>query len=117
MKKEFSPEELKQKADAVLCNYPKVEKVYATLDGNVFLREDRARLHAGKGNIYPFERKGEADQSTAEPTAKIGLTAKEVVEAISKVETLEALEIHKGDLRKSVMEAYTKKFNELTKSA
>lgn len=117
MKKEFSLEELEVKAQEVLKSFPQADKVFATLDGNVFVREDRARLHAGKGNVYPFERKGEATQAPAEPTAKLGLTAKEVIEAIAKAESLEALEIHKGDPRKSVVEAFEKKLNELTKTA
>lgn len=106
MKKEFSKEELQENANKVFEQFPNAKKVYATLDGNTFLDENRARLHAGKGMVVPFEK---PVPTPAEQTTK-PKTAPELIEEINLLENVEALEdLALNENRKTVLEAISKR--------
>ncbi len=66
MKKTYNKEELQVRAQEVFKQYPNAQEVYATSDGNVFLMENRAKLHAGKGNVISFVREFDADEEEQE---------------------------------------------------
>lgn len=106
MKKEFSKEELQESANKVFEQFPNAKKVYATLDGNTFLDENRARLHAGKGMVVPFEKPVPTpDEQTTKPK-----TAPELIEEINLLESKEALEaLEINETRKTVLESITKR--------
>ncbi|GGA84658.1 hypothetical protein GCM10008015_26800 [Flavobacterium palustre] len=112
MKKTYTEAQLKEKANEVFAQFPKANKVFATVDGNVFLQENYANMHAGaKGRVLPFDRPIEAVKEAVKAP-----TADEQIKAITAVTTLEALEPFKADTRKSVMKAIEDKTAELTKS-
>ena len=111
MKNTFSKEDLEKKAKAFLEKNTEVKSVYATSDGNVFLSENRARVHAGKGNVHTFKSENEKETNLNDPEA---LNAKDTISAIKLSETVEALAPFATDERKSVIEAYNKKLAELT---
>lgn len=103
MKKEFSKEELQERANEVFEQFPKAEKVHATLDGNTFLEENRAKLHAGKGMVVTFEKP--VFEAIAKPK-----TANELIEEINLIEIIEVLEtLALNETRKTVLEAITKR--------
>jgi lipopolysaccharide export system protein LptA len=77
-------EELKAAAKAALKNYPNAKKVFATLDGNVFLDKNRAELHAGKSTVIEFTT---ADFAKAAINKTSGKSSKK---ADPKTETKEA---------------------------
>lgn len=109
MKKTLSESELKELAQGVFEQFPNAKEVYATSDGNIFLSENRANLHAGKdGNVYPFKREEKAAVETQ-------LKAVDAVAKIQAATSMEELEAFKTDERKSVKEAFDKKALELTK--
>lgn len=108
-KNTYSESQLKELANGVLEQFPNAKEVYATSDGNVFLSENRANLHAGKeGKVYPFKRE---EKVAAETTLK----AADAIVKIQSATSVEDLEAFKTDERKSVKEAYDKKVQELTK--
>lgn len=104
MKKTYSESELKEnQVKAAFKQYPDAKKVFATTDGNVFLNENRANLHAGaKGTVFTFEKAAKQDTNKQ-------LNATDTISAIDACETLEALKAFEGDERKTVIEAYNKK--------
>lgn len=112
MKNTYSKEELQAKANEVFSSFENAKKVYATLDGNVFIEENRARLHAGtKGTIVPFDRPIDQDSDD------IKLSAPERIKLIQEVTSLEALEAFKNETAKTVKAAYEAKLQELSNPA
>lgn len=112
MKKTYTEAELKEKAKEVFAQFPKANKVFATVDGNVFLQENYANMHAGaKGRVLPFDRPIDPEKATA--TTKTP-TADDQIKAIGEITTLEALEPYKADTRKTVIKAVEDKTAELT---
>lgn len=113
MKKTYSESELKEnQVKDAFKQYPDAKKVFATTDGNVFLEENRANLHAGaKGTVFTFEKVESAEQETTKK-----LTAAEIIAGIEACETLEALKAFEGDERKTVIEAYNKKSEALAEA-
>jgi hypothetical protein len=92
-------------------SYPEAKEVYATSDGQVFLREDRARLHATqKGKVYPFNRADFFSEPEKDSTATSSkpLPAADVIEAI-KTSSLKELEQYESDNRKTVKDALEKR--------
>lgn len=51
--KSHSIKELQEIAQPYFEKYG-VKKLYATADGQVFLNNGRAQMHAGKGKVYPI---------------------------------------------------------------
>lgn len=106
----MTKEELKEKAEEILKEFPTANKVYATVDGNVFLEENRARLHATvKGTVMEFTREPVLVETSGDKPAP----AKEVIEAIKIAETKEDLEAFATDTRKSVKDAFEKRLAEI----
>ncbi|MBF6607761.1 MAG: hypothetical protein ITG00_03380, partial [Flavobacterium sp.] len=96
-KKIYTQEELQARANDALKQFPTVNKVYATVDGNVFVDKNRAELHAGpKGRVLPFERTIEV------APREYDLNAKDTIAAIKATAKIEDLEAFKSDERKSV---------------
>lgn len=110
-----SKEELWERAEEVLAQYKNADKVFATTDGNVFLDENRAQLHAGKGRVVTFERQVFSDSKKTEDADR--MTAKETVKAIAESESIGDLEKFVNDDRKTVKEAYQKKLEEFNTEA
>ncbi len=114
MKKEHTIEELKQKAADFLKAKPTVDKVFTTLDGNVFTMENRAKLHAGaKGKVYPFSRADVVTEAEKPEPKQYTLNAKDTVAKIKEAITLEGLAAFADDDRKTVIEALKAKTVEL----
>jgi hypothetical protein len=111
MKNTFSKEELEKKALAFFDKNTEVKSVYATSDGNVFLNENRAKMHAGKGNVYTFKSEDTSEDNSKEVKT---LNTKDTISAIKLAETVEALAPFAIDERKSVTEAYIKRLEQLT---
>lgn len=92
--------------------FPTENTLYATADGNVFIDENRAQLHAGiKGKYTTHTRAVEPKALEAKKK-----TAAELIAEIKEVETLEALQEYVADeKRKSVLEAIEERTAELAK--
>ena len=118
MKKAYSESELKDKAAETFEQFPTVNTVHATVDGNVFLDANRARLHAGvEGRVLPFDRPVEAKEATGDKQPKeYPLNSTNTVKAIKAKQTLEELEQFKDDERKTVIDALEKRKNEILES-
>ncbi len=118
MKKTYSEKELKEIADGRFAEFPAANTVFATVDGNVFLMENRARLHATPaGKVYPFYRPQESkeaetgdDTKTEEPKLNAGAA----IAFIKAATTLEAIAPLADDTRATVKAAYDKRVTELT---
>jgi len=90
--------------------FPAENTLYATADGNVFIDENRAQLHAGVNGKYTTHTRV-VEQKALEPKKK---TAAELIAEIKEVETLEALQEYVADeKRKSVLEAIEERTAEL----
>lgn len=110
MSKELNETDLAKIAKQTLEAYPHTEKVFATTDGNVFLDENRARLHAKKGRVIPFSR-GTVFPVASE-TPEYRMNAKDTIDFIGKAEK-EAIQEFANDSRKTVQAAYEKRMIEL----
>lgn len=106
----MNKEELKEKANELFAKNPDLKKAFATTDGNVFISENRAKLHAGKGNVIVFE-----NSLNDEGPQKETLNVKETIALINQAASLEDLVVFETDERKGVKEALEKKTTELTK--
>jgi hypothetical protein len=112
--------ELNQEAQALLVKYG-VNKIYATSDGQFFLLESRAHLHAGKNHtVYPIEaNEKEVVTNSAEGDTKEALSVKALTELIAGENDLEKvhlmlLEEIAGQNRKSAIAAFEKRIAILT---
>lgn len=113
MKKTYNENELKELSNKVFAQFPNEKKVFATLDGNVFLSENHARLHVGiNGRIIPFDRPISDESENDKKTKKA--TAQELIDAINNATTLEALEAYVDDKRATVVAALEEKRKQLT---
>lgn len=123
MAKLLSKSELENKAKDYFKKLG-VSKLYATSDGQLFILESRAKLHAGNGGqvheMTTDEKPEEAkDDSQAEVSAFSKMSVKELKEAIAGLD-LETLHIVLADEvqnqnRKSAVELIEAKIAELTK--
>lgn len=121
MKKEYSKSELETLAKAtVFKNFPNAKVAFATIDGQFFLEENRANLHAkAKGKVFTIENENE---NPIQLDKKKKLTADELIaeaksfQSINEVETAQAIELD-GKKRKTVLEAYSNRINELKNKA
>lgn len=108
--KQLSKEEIEKKVAETFKGFPHTKKLYATLDGNVFIEENRAKLHATiKGTVLEFDRPIEASEEN-EP---IKMSAQEVIKLILEAQTLEDLAKYATDERKTVKAAFEKRSEEL----
>lgn len=113
MKKTYTEDELKALTNEVFEQYPKANKAFATVDGNVFIEENRANIHAGaKGRVFPFDRPlAKVEKASDTPKAP---SAADQIKAIGEVVNLEGLEAFKMDTRATVVKAVEDKTAELT---
>ncbi len=115
MSKVYSEKELKEIANGTFAEFPNAKKAYATTDGNVFLEENRARLHAGaKGTVVPFDRPIETEETGKADAPAKPAKAEDQIKAIGEATTLEELEKFKSDTRATVVKALEAKTAELT---
>lgn len=88
--------------------FPQATEAFETQDGQVFLNENRANLHAGPKGTVKKHSKSEVVET---PEKKI--TAVDAIEKINKAETVDELKPFEGDTRKTVIEAYNEKLEAL----
>ena len=129
MKKSYSKTELTEQSKAVFKNYPTAKVVFGTTDGQFFLNESHANIHAtAEGKVFKIENenvqetapvlnvvkgnKDVANSTDATKTAKAAKMqkakkeAKALVETIATLETVDAVnEAVKGKTAKSVLKA------------
>ncbi|MFY0714124.1 hypothetical protein J1D01_10635 [Seonamhaeicola sp. NFXS20] len=116
MKKTYSKAELEKKAQAVFKNYPKAKKVFATTDGQFFLDQNRANLHAGaKGKVIEIN---DVIEEETEDTSIKPKSAEALINEAKSIETIEAVEAAKevetkGKNRSTVIAAYDARIDEL----
>lgn len=126
MKKTFSKKELKDKALKTLEQFPTAQKVFATVDGNIFLERNRAELHS-KDVIYVFDRSLDSEvksETTKDPSGNKNpgkktperISAEDAIKNISEVKSLADLEPYEKDKRATVKAAYETKKEELIKA-
>lgn len=109
--KQLSKTEIENNVAETFNEFPQTNKLYATLDGNVFIEENRAKLHATiKGQVLVFNRPNEAAED--KETIKL-LSAKEAIALIEVADSLEDIEPYRADDRKSVKAAFDKKLQEI----
>lgn len=118
MNKVYKKSELEALAKETFKQYPDAKKVYATVDGNVFLSENRANLNAGKkGTVFTFENAISQEEKQAENDDKkasdVQPKAVEQIADINLATTLEDLEVFKSDERATVVKALEAKTAEL----
>lgn len=117
MKTTFNETELKEKAINVFAHFPHTDKVFATVDGNIFTMKNRAELHAGaNGRVIMIDRPVDTPslKVVEDTNKKEKVYADDLIEAIGKVDSLEQLEeTFSNDKRKTVIEAYEFKKSEL----
>lgn len=105
-------EELKTLADKVLEQFPNATVVYATVDGNVFLEENRANLHAKGGLVIPFERDIVDEQENLD-----NLNVSDTVKLVLQAKTLEELSVFESDERTGVKKAVEKQKKKLSEES
>ena len=113
--KSYSRAELMGIARLVIEQYG-VNIVYATADGQMFLMENRAKLHAGKGVVYEINAEEAGISPVQDPEPE--LTVKEIEKAVGETSDLEALAMMLNDEaggknRKTAVKAITGRMQEL----
>jgi hypothetical protein len=104
----YTDQELEQLAQPTLEQFPDVNEVYATTDGNVFVSENLANLHAtSKGRVLVIARKPNA-------VVDVKQTAADIISILESAKTLEEINPYASDKRKTVKDAYDKAFAEIT---
>ncbi|CDF80573.1 hypothetical protein BN863_28610 [Formosa agariphila KMM 3901] len=117
MKKTYSKADLQKKAQGVFKSYPDADKLFATTDGQFFLDQNRANLHAGaKGKVIEVENDAVLE-STETKTGKT-LKAEDLIANAKDIETIEAVEAAivqetEGKNRTTVLAAYDARIDEL----
>jgi hypothetical protein len=105
-------QELRELSSPIFAQFPDANTLYATRDGQFFLDENRARLHAGKGQVVPIHK----DEDDTEEGQAIALNAKETAKQIMEVKTIAELEPYADDQRVAVKKAYDRRLAELSVS-
>ena len=104
-------QEIKNEAKSVFEKYSSAKQVFVTPDGQIFLKEDRARLH---NKDYETVKRSEVIEAKKEEKAT-KKTAAELIEFIPTVETLEGLEVlEKDEKRPTVLAAIAERKEVLT---
>lgn len=103
--------DIKTIVNETFSKFPTVDTVYSTSDGNVFIEENRAQVHAGKdGKYFTHQRGPEVDQTTPQRGSK------ELIAEIKEVKTLEDLEQYvANENRATVLAAIEKRKTEIQK--
>jgi len=110
---EIMKRDIKQIVEETFEKFPTAQQVFATSDGNVFLEENRAMLHAGKDGKYSTYTKDIEDTVDTSDVKLRG--SKELIAEIKAVEQLEDLQKYiTGETRKTVLDAVEKRTTELT---
>lgn len=118
MKKTYSKADLEKKAQGVFKDYPKADKVFATTDGQFFLDENRANLHAGaKGKVIEIANEGTSEGESTKDTIK-PKSAEDLITEAKAIETIDLVEVAKeieakGKNRTTVIAAYDARIAEL----
>ena len=103
-------EELRQESASIFEQFPKATTLFATRDGQFFLDQNRAKLHAGKGQVVEIHK----DEDDTEEGQAIALNAKETAKQIMEVKTIPELEFYAYDTRVAVKKAYERRLAELS---
>ena len=116
MKKTYNIEELKKLSIKVFEQFPESKELYAAVDGNIFVNNNRAQLHVGvKGKFHTIKRSEVIVEKTKTEQPQT-LNAQKSISKIAEATNIEEIKVFKDDERKTVKEAYDKKVVELTKS-
>lgn len=106
MKKNFTHKELQQKAEVLFKENPQAPKAFVTEDGQPFLMENRAQIHAKNKKIKYFTFDNNVS-TTAEQTTDEELTKpnqKETVKLVKAATTLDELKkLKEGETRVTVL--------------
>ncbi|MDH1880934.1 hypothetical protein [Empedobacter sp. GD03797] len=104
----------------IFKKYEALQVYYKTADGQPFFQESDARNHAktlDNKKVETVERPiEEIEGKTTKEVREYAINAKDSIALIKEATTVEALEVFADDERKSVVEAYAKKFAELNES-
>lgn len=119
--KVYSKSELKDKAKDTFKNFPKAKKVFITTDGQCFLEENRANIHAkpNKLEVVPFSKTDFIEVEDAKTvTASKGKTVEDIKAEIKEVEDVKVLEEmleaeQNGKNRTTAIEAIQERIKEL----
>ena len=119
--KSYSKEDLEKQAQKVFNKYPSTEVLYATTDGQFFLQENRAQLHASNKSLGlpKIITRDLNNIEVAEVTEEKGLSVKELktlVKATNDNATLEKMlekENNTEAPRKTAIEAIEARIVEL----
>ena len=103
-------EELRQESASIFAQFPTASTLYATRDGQFFLDQNRAKLHAGRGQVVDIHK----DEDDTEEGQAIALNAKETAKQIMEVKTIAELEAYANDQRVAVKKAYDRRLAELS---
>lgn len=104
-------QEIKNQAKVVFEKYSSAKQVFVTPDGQIFLKEDRARLH---NKDYETIKRSEVIEAKKEDTEVVKKAA-ELIEFIATIETLEELEaLETGEKRTTVLSAIAVRKEQLT---
>lgn len=105
----YTDQELEQLAQTTFEQFPNTNEVYATSDGNIFLSENLANLHAtSKGRVLRItSKKNDVLLSSTE------LTAAEIVAVLEQATTLQEIIPYQFDKRATVKTAVEKAFEKL----
>lgn len=106
----YSESELKEKAQEVFKQFPNAKEVYATSDGNVFLMENRAKLHAGKGNVLKVQRDFEAAKE--EETFNLDALKKADLVEFAKVNNIDLGGLTEKNSKPELLDAISKALEE-----
>ncbi|MBU2923053.1 hypothetical protein KO504_17015 [Winogradskyella psychrotolerans] len=122
MSKILSKSQLQEKADKLFKDYPEATEGFVTNDGNAFLDQNRADLHAksnDKLKVITFENEGlgEATPETEKVDPIKPASADQLIE-LAKTATIDVatinLDIEKeGKARKTVIAAFEARIEEL----
>lgn len=105
----YTDQELEQLAQPTFEQFPDVNEVYATTDGNIFVSENLANLHAtSKGKVLAITRK--SHEVVNIPPKQ---TAAEIIAILENATTLEEIIPYQFDKRATVKAAVKKAFETL----
>lgn len=106
-------QEIKNEAIAVFEQYPLAKVVFITPDAQVFLKEDRARMH--NKDFVTVKRSEVIEAKESKESKESKRTAAEIIEFIPTAETLDELDaLEKGEKRATVLAAIAARKLELT---
>ncbi|AOR29545.1 hypothetical protein FORMB_25280 [Formosa sp. Hel1_33_131] len=118
MKKSYSKTELTEQSKAVFKNYPTAKVVFGTTDGQFFLNESHANIHAtAEGKVFKIENENIPSEGTKNKPANAAdlIAVAATLETVEAVDAAKALELE-GKNRATVLAAYDARIEELNKT-